>query len=71
MIEEAIKVLMMKFLSKTSWDSIFIIIIKKILLYLLKWDLKFIECLLLGLVFSQGDELEPNEEGLKFYDAVF
>ena len=30
----------------------FFIIIKKILLYLQVWDLKFIECLLLGLVFS-------------------
>ena len=36
-----------------------------------KWDLKHLELLLHGLVFSRGDEEKPNEDGLKFYDDLF
>ena len=36
------------------------------------WDLNVLELLLLGQEFSHiGDEEEPNEEGLQFYDDVF
>ena len=49
-----------------------ILITRKILLYLRKWDLNALEHLSHGLtIFPNGDETEPNEEGLQFYDDVF
>ena len=50
---------------------IFIITGKRILLFLQRWDLRYIVFLFLGPECSQmGDEETPNEEGLKFYDNV-
>ena len=50
----------------------FIIIIKKILKCLQKWGLKFTGCRLPGReFFPNGDDEQPNEAGLKFYDDVF
>ena len=38
----------------------------------MKWALRLIVFLLLGhVVFPKGDEAEPNEAGLAFYDKVF
>ena len=49
----------------------FIIIIKKISLYLQRWDLRFSVCQFHGHTSPKGIEKEPNKEGLAFYRRVF
>ena len=37
-----------------------------------KWDLNVLELSIAwSRIFPNGDEVDPNEEGLKFYDDVF
>lgn len=47
------------------------ITIWKISSFLLRWGSRFIGCRFPGLGFSNGDDQEPNEAGLKFYEAIF
>ncbi len=49
----------------------FIIAIKQIFSYLPRWDSNAFELPLRTRIFPQGDEQEPNEEGLQFYDDLF
>lgn len=53
------------------WQLIIIIVSKKILLYLLKWDLKYIVFQIVWTrIFPNGDEQHQIEEGLKFYEDL-
>lgn len=55
----------------TMRPLIFIIVTREILLFLQRWASTVSDFYCLDADFPKGDEIEPNEAGLQFYDDLF